>query len=217
MKQLFSAALVLLAAPMCFAALLQLEAGPANIEGVNLAKTATVMKDGSATNIDLPLLGAGLRAKKVLVMTVKVYVAQAFGDVQRYVRDDAGSLPSLETMPNVAMRLTFLRTVDAATVQNSFREALGANQIDLNRTDVAAFLRAVSSGGDATSGRSMEILFQREGSKEIVTYEGTDGRAQAVEGQAGFIRSLLSIWYGRPSDDGVARLKSELLVRREGY
>ncbi|MGZ3808688.1 MAG: chalcone isomerase family protein, partial [Bacteriovorax sp.] len=151
------------------AGVLSLENGNRSIEGVNIAKEATLTLPGTTASEKLDFIGAGLRSKKVLVANVKVYVAQLFLDnAGKFVRTEAGAVKSLADMKAGAIHLTFLRSVDASTVQVSFRDALEANDVDTNNKGVAAFLAAVKEGADAQNGKSMNISLKKD-DKGVVT------------------------------------------------
>jgi hypothetical protein len=111
-----------------------------------------------------------------------------------------------------AIHLTFLRGVDAATVQVSFRDALDANDIDLNNKGIAAFLAAVKEGADAKDGKSMNISLQKD-SKGVVTvvYENTSGVEKTITGDETLFKGILSIWLGEPADSGLETLRAVIL------
>ncbi|HVK61011.1 MAG TPA: chalcone isomerase family protein, partial [Bdellovibrionales bacterium] len=200
---------LLLAAQTTFAGVLTLVPGTKAVEGVNVAKSATAALPNGA--VELATLGAGLRTKKVVITDVKVYVAQVFGSADKYVRTDVGALVSVAAMPAAAVRLTFLRAVDAPTVQTSFRDALVANGVSLNKAEITAFLNAVKASGDAGDKKSLTIVTATSASGDTVIYEGTAGAATTIGGPKGFAKDVLSIWLGKPSDDGVKKLKAQLL------
>lgn len=199
-----------LAAQSSFGSILQSQPGTKSVEGINVAKTAEADVDGTKTT--LTTVGAGLRTKKVVVMTVKVYVAQVLAaEPEKFARTDQGALDSIATQPAAAVQLTFLRSVDAATVQSSFKDALVANKVALNKAEIGAFLSAVSTSGDAQDHKTLTIATSTSAAGDVVVYEGTQGQATTIRGPKGFARDVLSIWLGTPSDDGVAKLKAQLL------
>ncbi|MFL5812902.1 MAG: chalcone isomerase family protein [Bdellovibrionia bacterium] len=181
------------------------------IENVTIAKSATAKI--ADRNLTLQTVGAGIRAKKVAVVNVKVYVTQLMlSDSAHYVRTDAGALDSASTSPSSALKLDFLRAVDAQTVQLAFRDSLVANQVDLNDTGIKAFLDAVSAGGDAAQGKALTIVLEHlPTGQEAVTYEDNAGKATTVVGGQGLIRKILSIWLGKPADSGLNNLKKSLI------
>lgn len=193
------------------AGVLSLEKGNKSIEGVNIAKSATLTVSGAGEKLDY--IGSGLRSKKVLIANVKVYVAQLFLDnAGKFVRTDSGAVKSLNDMKAGAIHLTFLRSVDAPTVQVSFRDAFDANNVDLNNKGVAAFLAAVKAGADAQNGKSMNISLRKD-DKGVVTvvYENTSGKETTITGDNVLFNGILSIWLGAPADSGLKNLKAAIL------
>jgi hypothetical protein len=209
-KKTLCLAFALFFSSAAFASVVQVEAGSQAIEGVNIAKAATVNAGGAT--LHLSALGAGLRSKHVVITNVKVYVVEVFADKpELFNRNPGAALDSLMQMQSVAIHLSFLRSVDAPTVQSSFRDSLTANGVDLQRPDVAAFLTAVNTSGDAQSGGSLNIIAKNEGGAETVVYEDTAGRATTIKGTTGLVRAIFSIWFGQSADSGLATLKTQLL------
>lgn len=191
------------------AGVLSIERGPKTIEGVAIGSSATLLLGGS-TKLDY--IGSGLRSKKVLVSWVKVYVAQVFMDnAGKFVRTDSGAVKSVDDMQAGAVRLTFLRGVDAATVQTSFKDAFNANGVDVNNKGVAEFLSAVKAGADAKQGRSMNISMKRNASGVTVIYENTNGEEKTIKGDKTLFSAIMSIWIGAPADSGLEILKTSIL------
>ncbi|MFA6236339.1 MAG: chalcone isomerase family protein [Bacteriovorax sp.] len=195
------------------AGVLTLENGSKKIEGVSVATSAALTMPGTTTLEKLDFIGAGLRTKKVLVANVKVYVAQVFLDnAGKFVRSEAGAVKSLSDMKAGAVSLTFLRNVDAPTVQISFRDALEANDIDVNDKGVAAFLSAVKEGADAKEGKAMNISLKRaDDGKVTVVYENTSGVEKTITGGETLFKGILAIWLGEPADSGLETLRAAIL------
>lgn len=191
------------------AGVLSIERGSRTIEGVSIGSSATLSIGGS-TKLDY--IGSGLRSKKVLVTNVKVYVAQMFMDnAGKFVRTSSGAAASVADMKAGAVRLTFLRAVDASTVQTSFKDAFNANGVDVNNKGVADFLSAVKAGADAKQGKSMNISMKRDSSGVTVVYENTNGGEKTIKGDSSLFKAIMSIWIGSPADSGLATLKSSIL------
>ena len=186
-------------------------ASTSSIAGVPVIPAMTTEVSGIEQK--LQLIGAGLRSKKVALASVKVYVAQAYAQAPTaIIREDAKVLASLANAGTLAIQLKFLRTVEAATVQNSFRDAFFANKIDVNQPEIAAFLKAVNSGGDASEGSTLTIRATQlvDGTEEI-DYEDSKGVIQTVTGPAGTRLKVFALWYGIPADSGLTTLKAALL------
>jgi hypothetical protein len=211
MKSMAAALALVLSMPSASAAVLTMKPGAKSIEGVNVSVGATAQTQ--AGPVELATVGSGLRQKKVALFWVKVYVAQLLVNApNQFTRTDAGALDSVAAMNSVAVRLDFVRSVDAATVRQSFKDALSVNGVNLNDTGIQAFLQLVDQGGDADNGHALTILLERlADGTEMITYENTHGAAAAAKGQAGLLRAILSIWLGKPADSGVAKLKADLI------
>jgi chalcone isomerase-like protein len=182
------------------------QTGTPQIEGVTLS-TNGVTKEGQK----LQYIGAGLRNKKVIMVNVKVYVGELFvGDIAKFKKTDAAKTVS-EASPAL-MQLHFLRDVDAEKVQSSFKEALETNKIDLKKPEIQKFLEAVKSGGEVKKGKMISVFGVKKGDgSETITYEDVNSKATTIAGGAGFLQEVFAIWLGHPADDGVAKLKSEIL------
>lgn len=201
-------ALVMMTSFSVSADILTLTPGSKKIEGVTLNQTATV----TGSNVVLNLIGAGLRSKTVLFVPAKVYVTELFSsDAAKFSRD-ANALKSLEAVSVTAIRLTFLRGVDAETVASSYREALAANNVSLKDTAIQQFLANVEKGGDAAQGKSfvMLLVFTKEGGTKLF-YEDTKDQVSVVEGPRALQQQILSIWLGNSADSGLEKLKKTLL------
>lgn len=190
------------------AALLTVSAGNKQIEGVVLNQKAQV----TGSDVTMTLAGAGLRQKTVLFVPAKVYVTEIFtNDTAKYSRDN-NALKSLENVSVTAVRLTFLRSVDAPTVASSYREALVANNVNLQDPSIMQFLANVEKGGDAASGKSfvMLMILTKEGGTKLY-YEDTKDQVSVVDGPRALQQNILSIWLGQPADSGLKKLKESLL------
>ncbi len=190
---------------------LTLDPNGKSLENVALSKGGSV--DIAGRQFSLTTVGAGIRTKRIAIVNIKVYVAQLLvAEPSRYTRTMDGALNSLNSMKEAAIRLDFLRSVDAQTVQSSFRDSLLANQVDLNRPAIREFLDAVSNGGDAHQGKPLTLVGERlSDSVDAITYEDTTGKVTTIMGPAGLVRDIFSIWLGKPADSGVENLK-KLLV-----
>lgn len=167
---------------------LSFKASGKSLEGVPLHSSLT--ESISSAKLELPQKGAGIRTKKVLMMGVKVYVAEYFSN-----------------SPAQAMSLQFFRDVDAEKVMTSFKEALEANKVDLKDKDIQAFLNSVQNGGEAKKGSMMTILSLPAGAGETLTYQSPSGKISTMNVASGTGAKVMSIWLGTPADDGLAELK----------
>ncbi len=210
-KMLF--ALVMASSVLAQAALLTFEDGAKVLNGVNLKATATLNdKDGRPTPLKLEILGAGLRTKQVLIAEVKVYVAQLFSDNKAgFSRDANTGLSTLvQSSSRVALKLDMLRTVSAASLVTSFKEALAANNYALD-AELTNALGLMEKGADATSGKSITLLMTKDGGKTNLYYEDTKGVTVSMSASPEMMIKIMSIWLGKPIDDGLAALKTQML------
>ncbi|WP_413578634.1 chalcone isomerase family protein [Bdellovibrio sp. HCB290] len=209
MKTIITSLLSILFSFSANATLLKTEASTNKLETVTLSSAATTNVEGA--EIKLSEVGAGLRAKKVVLVNVKVYVGELYvADPAKLNKADP--LSSMKDQQAVAIQLHFLREVDADNVQKSFKEALKTNSVSLDDSSVKQFLDAVSKGGEAEKGKALTILGTRlKDGAEKISYETTTGSITEIKGPAGLIEKVFSIWLGKPSDDGVAQLKKSML------
>jgi Chalcone isomerase-like len=184
--------------------------GTNEIAGVKLAKSADAKINGA--NVSLTEIGAGLRQKKVLIANVKVYVAELFSSEP--VKMDKASdkvLNALASMNTVAMQLTFMRNVEAEKVQVSFRDALTANKVNIDDPAIKQLLDYVVKGGEAKEGKTLTFLaFKNSDGTDSLSYETNDGVVSTVKGKD-LIKNVFSMWLGEPADDGLKKLKEDLL------
>jgi hypothetical protein len=205
-------ALAILASVASQAAILTFEAGPQQINGVVLNKTAAINDaKGAPTPVKMDLLGAGLRTKTVLVVEAKVYVAQLFSDNKAGYSRDANALASLVSTSNrVALKIDMLRTVSSAALSASFKDALVANGYTID-AELSNMLASIEKSAEATSGKSITMYMAKDAGKTNLYYQDTAGAVQSFTGSAQLMTKILSIWLGTPADSGLANLKTQLL------
>ncbi|MBN8537229.1 MAG: chalcone isomerase family protein [Deltaproteobacteria bacterium] len=178
--------------------------------GVKLSKSASAKVD--QLNVDLVQVGAGLRTKKVLVANIKVYTAELFvSEPLAVVKSDADILETVSKVRAAAVQLTFLRSVEAEKVQVSFREALVANEVDINSPEINQLFSFLAAGGEAKEKKTMTFLtIKNADGTETLSFEDTNGSVGMVKGN-NLSKSIFSMWLGIPADDGLIKLKAELL------
>jgi hypothetical protein len=215
MNKVMLAALLVTASVSTFAHadLLTMKAGTTVKNGVTISTGATATVEGKT--YDLTTVGSGLRNKRV-IFDVPVYIAQLLvSDASRYVKTEAGALPSLDNETSVAIRLNFLRDVPADKVTTSFQDGLDANAVDAKDADIVQFMAAVTKNGDAKNSGSLTIfLTKNDDGTETLAYEnlrGPKADVTVVKGSKGLTNKVLSIWLGKTADSGLAALKTELM------
>jgi len=207
----FILAITLLAGVVSQASLLSFEPGNLQIEGVTLNKTATINKqDGTPSALKMDLLGAGLRTKTVLFVAAKVYVLELFASNKNFDRNDNAVKSITANSDMVALRISMLRTVDAATLATSFREALEANNFQVD-TELTQILSLIENSADGDNGKTISMLMKKDGDKVNLYYEDTKGQLKTFQGTASVMPKILSIWLGKSADKGLEKLKAQLL------
>lgn len=212
MKKIIMAA-TLFVATLAQANLLTYEQGSLQLEAVNLNKSAAINdQKGQPTTLKMDLLGAGLRAKTVLFVSAKVYIAQLFSDNKQAFSRDANALKSLvDNSKSVALKISMLRTVSASTLSVSFKEALSANGYAID-TDLSAMLSIVEKGADGLQGKDLTLLMIKGADgKTNVYYEDSKGDQKSFVGSADVMTKIMSIWLGTPADNGLKNLKESLI------
>lgn len=203
-KNLITAAAVAMLSVSAFAGIVTTtKPSETQIEGFTVAKEATVTLNNQ--EVPVSIVGAGLRIKKVAIVNVKVYVAEVLAsDASKVVRTEADVLNTLDQSRTMAVRLSFVRTVGASDVQASYREALSRNKKESEplSADLSEFLTAVDNGGDATSGKTLTIVIQKNADlTETLTYEDSNGKLNTIQGTAGFGKRVMAIWLGNTDGD----------------
>ncbi|RZA06514.1 MAG: hypothetical protein EOP11_10165 [Proteobacteria bacterium] len=203
--------LTTLSFPMLALAAVFLGEGDAGgLEGVKTPAKGRVEIQGRASNVSS--VGLGLRYKKVVFVKAKVYVGQLFlSEPSTFKKTKAEALGSLAQSKVAVMQMHFLRNVDAPTVQEAFRDSFKENKIALEQEAIQKFLTAVKAGGPAVEGKALTVIGEKIGARELVTYEGTDGKPVTIEGGEGFRKEIFALWLGEPTDSGVENLQEGLL------
>ena len=211
-KAIFAAVAALSLSMSANAGVLQHNGVSSEIEGVEISTTAKASVDGR--DYELATVGAGLRKKKVSILKVKVYVGQLLvSDQASFVRDLDGALDSLDSMKAVAMRMTFLRSVEVEKLVDAYQKGMEANGVDFSQGEGAAFLQAVEKGGDAAGGEDMVVVGEKlEDGTEIVTYQNSEGQTESIVGPKGFVKAILSLWIGETIEQETEKLKADLIM-----
>lgn len=203
-------AIAMLFSQSIFAALLTVTPGDKTIEGVTLGKSAVLNVDNYQGTLDS--LGAGVREKKVAIVKVKVYVGQAYGHSQIFVRTNEGALDSVNAMESVAFQMTFLRDVDGVQLQTAFADGFAANKVDVKKPEIKKFLDAVAAGGQALKGKTITVVGVKIGNEhEGIIYENANGGEVSIGGPSGFVKNVMSLWFGVFADKEGQALKDQIL------
>jgi hypothetical protein len=185
------------------------------IENVSIAKTVKAKVE--TKEVTLTTIGAALRKKRPvkILPAVKVYVVQvASSQPEKFVRSADQALASFDTSDFVAVKLTFVRDVEAAKVSVAFRDALSANSVNLRNPEIVNFLKAVDQAGEAKAGKDLTILMVKNtDGTETVLFENNRDEVSNIKGPKGFSKNILSMWYGNTvdGDDELAAAKKDLI------
>ncbi len=181
---------------------------------VTSAGSALNLPDGPA--IPLMLVGTGLRKKRVVFVTVKVYTARFFvsaSDAMKIDRTPAGALGSLDGADAVAMHLTFERSVSSQQLSDSLRAAMSANGYEPDTDpDLRRLATTIGELGDIPSGAVSVLAAVRvDPATDLVLYQAPSGTVAPIRGRSGLKRALMSAWFGKPADNGLRGLRDEIL------
>ncbi|MCB0366414.1 MAG: hypothetical protein H6624_09305 [Bdellovibrionaceae bacterium] len=213
MKKAFFAAVAALSLSISAqGGVLQHQGANGKIEGVEISTSA--MADVNGRQYELTTTGAGLRNKKVAILKVKVYVGQFLvSDSGAFVRDLGGALDSVDNMKAVAMRMSFLRSVEVEKLVDAYKLGMEANNLNLSAPDVQGFLQAVQDGGDAQGGQDMVVVGEKlADGTEVVTYQNSEGKTWTINGAAGFVKGIMSLWIGNTIEKETEQLKKNLIL-----
>jgi hypothetical protein len=119
----------------------------ARIQLVTLSPGGGVLNVPGGPVIPMTTIGSGLRKKKILLVTFRVYTARFFvsaADAAKFERAPTRALESLDSIPAVAMHLTFERSVSPQQLVDSLDAAMNANGSDVKHdTDLQALSKAI--------------------------------------------------------------------------
>lgn len=209
MKKLIGLLFPLLSSTNVHAGLLTTEGSTAKIENINIATIANTSVNGDS--VTLKSVGSGIRNKKVVFVNIKVYVGQLFASTPEDIYNSKDLEKSLENQKAVAIQLHFLRDVDAANIEKSFIEALRKNKVEITDESIKKFLDSVRLGGEIKEGQTITILGSKNKDlSESIFHESHNKKFSEIKGQKGFITKIFSIWLGKPTDDGIEKLKESL-------
>lgn len=166
---------------------------------VPIHKEARITIAGVTDGATLNLTGWGLREKRILFFDVDVYVASSFANKPGAQWKDS-TLRAIE--------LLMLRDLSGEKVRSSFADTLKENDVDLTEAPVKKLLDQMKF--DVAEGTRITILgYKKKDGTQGVIYQ-MPGRSQQVEGPR-IADQFWSIWFGKPADGGLERLKKALM------
>ena len=140
-----------------------------NINGVPVGDVATTVSGSS-----LKLMSTGTATKKVGIAKVKLFVIQTYAEhPENFVRTDDGASSSINNVGVAAIKMTFLRSLDSATVSDAINaylsNAISPSEMTNYANDIANITAAINSQDAMYSGDSLNIV----GNKNNVLYENS--------------------------------------------
>jgi len=149
--------------------------------------------------------GAGLREKKIVFVNVNVYLATSYMDGPAKLAEEP--LETLKKAKFRAIQLTLLRDLDASKIRDAFKDSLESNSVDPKSPGMSALLAQISF--DVKKGDTITFAgYQNADGSQGVTYEA-QGKTSKASGK-GLADDFWSIWFGKPADGGLERLKKAL-------
>lgn len=188
---------------------------------VTLSPGGGVLNVPGGPTIPMTAIGSGLRKKTILLVTFRIYTVRflvSANDAAKFERTPTGALESLDSIPAVAMHLSFERSVSSEQLANSLNAAMSANGYHVKHdTDLQALSTAIRASG-AIPSRSTAILaaIRVDPDIDMVVYQAPSGAIASIRGQRGLKRALMSAWFGKPADGGLRGLRDEILGIKAG-
>jgi hypothetical protein len=156
----------------------------------------------------LKLSGAGVRVKAVTFLKIKadVYLAESFLD-RPLTGDQAERLGQVTEAKERAIELTMLRNLSAETIRDAFRETLEFNGVPVKEGRMKEALDQVTA--ELPEKSKVRIVGVKANGGESLTVE-IPGKTFTVKGDT-IVSDFWKIWFGKPADDGLAKLQAQLL------
>ncbi len=187
------------------------------VDGETVLEKVLISKAGIASvdrrEVQLTTVGAGIRWKKVGPAKPKVYVIELLADdASKFVADYEKIQESVNSMSTVAMKMTFLRDVEAANIAQSFQDALVSNEVDTSQPEYKTLYEALIAGSDFKKGTSFSVVVEKISEEnDLVTYQIGEDEPVGITGKRGFFEGFMSIWLGNTTKDpGLDSAKKQL-------
>lgn len=178
--------------PLCFGKLTITSIGEIFHE-VPLIQSSKTEIDGAETPL-IPFSHA-----LVSIPIFKIYVAQLLNsDPDQFKRED---ILHLYPQQAIAIRMTFLMSLDGDRIYSSMEKALEKNEVDIHREDISAYLevlRVSVEEGDSFSFVGKKLA----DGQEIVEVKIPDSRNIFKLSGPGLIRDVFSPWLKNVSYEG---------------
>jgi hypothetical protein len=208
MKNFILASLVAFSAQ---AAILTTVDGEKTLENVKISVSGSTSVDRRVA--ELTTVAGAIRWKKVGPAKPKVYVVELLvDDASKFVASYEKIQESVNSMSTVALKMTFLRNVESASIAQSFQDALVNNEIDTTQPEYKTLYEALTAGTDFKKGTSFAVVIEKVSEEnDVVTYQNADDQEVSITGKRGFFEGFLSIWLGNTTKDpGLDSAKKQL-------
>ena len=173
---------------------------------VPIYSEAVVRVGKSASPRKLKLTGAGVREKKILVVSANVYVLTSYTDSDPKVFAKNPSTTIQEGQTEL-LQMTLVRDLSADKIKDSFTDALEENQVPVDSKPIKALFSQLV--GDQKEGNVISIVSVKgEKGEETLTFDAS-GKPFSVSGPR-LGADVWKIWFGKPADSGLEDLQKEL-------
>lgn len=153
--------------------------------------------------------GKGIRVKKIAFVSISVYEAQLFHSDKLVLNANEPQLNQRDM--NLAIELTFLRSVDSEKIMNAYLDSLKANKVKTENPNIQQFLNIVKSSGEISEKEKITIIgLHLDEVNDVILYEDQKGRTNEIIGKD-LVKDIFSIWLGKTTDDQLEQLKKDLL------
>jgi hypothetical protein len=155
----------------------------------------------------LYLTGSGIYIKKVAFIKAKVYAAVSYIDTPSGISKDK-PLDTIAGSRSKVIQMTLFRHVSADQIQENFRKALKANQVDMEAPVIKGMFAHLNF--DVEAGQTITFISRTDtrGLDHLVV-EGGPETYTAQADELGL--TLWKMWFGNPKDQGTATLKADLI------
>ncbi len=199
---------------LSFAVVITPTPGTELFEKKALLKTIDLTEDDKAA-VNLKAVSHGLRKKTVFgLVSVNVYIMELLAaNPEKFIKDEAGILGSLQAAGPLSLRLTFLRDLSGEKISTSFKDGLAANGIDTKNLskELNQVLKEITNFKEFSENNTFSITVSWTGETATVYLVAEGAKIVSINGPKAFAEQLLSIWLGKPADSGLRDLKKALL------
>lgn len=178
-----------------------------NISGVPVATSA------SYNGIKMTLTGTGTAFKKYGVTRAKIFMMQYFTkNPKNLVRNRDTALSSIKDVGETAIRLTFMRNIDSATISETLSsyivENISKEELPDYVNDINGITNAITSDTQFVVGDSVAIYSY----KNALVYENAKKQVFFIFSKKDDLTTkLFSMFIGKTSDYETNSLKAQLL------